>query len=81
MAVMGTKIGTKSWSDAPQNEIRKHEMATNITPEDASKLGTDKVGDLLNKIADPNWVDPTKKVRTVGNDKLDKDAFMKLIGL
>ena len=79
MGVMGTKIGTKSWSDAAQNELRKSEMPSNLTPEDVSKLGTDKVGDLLNKIADPNWVDPTKKVRTVGNDKLDKDAFMKLM--
>jgi flagellar basal-body rod modification protein FlgD len=30
-------------------------------------------------LADPNWVDPAKKMRTVGNSKLDKDAFFKLM--
>jgi flagellar basal-body rod modification protein FlgD len=30
-------------------------------------------------VSDPNWVDPRKKMRTAGNDKLDKDAFFKLM--
>lgn len=39
--------------------------------------GKEDIGELLNKVADPNWVDP-KKTRKVGNNDLDKDAFMKL---
>ena len=41
--------------------------------------GDQAVGDVLNKIADPNWQDPTKKVRATGNNNLDKDAFFKLM--
>lgn len=41
--------------------------------------GDQAVGDVLNKIADPNWQDPSKKVRAVGNNSLDKDAFFKLM--
>jgi len=39
----------------------------------------ESIGDTLNKVADPNWVDPSKKMRAVGNPKLDKDAFMTLL--
>lgn len=41
--------------------------------------GDQAIGDVLNKIADPNWQDPTKKVRATGNNNLDKDAFFKLM--
>ncbi|CAN5461748.1 hypothetical protein BH10BDE1_BH10BDE1_08160 [soil metagenome] len=41
--------------------------------------GDQAIGDVLNKIADPNWQDPSKKVRAVGNNNLDKDAFFKLM--
>lgn len=79
MAMMGIKRDTKPFSAAPQNEIRHSEGSQNLTPQDLAKLGGDSVGDLLNKVADPNWVDPSKKVRAVGSDKMDKDAFMKLM--
>ena len=79
MAVMGTKLGTKAWGDSRQNEITKSSGTQNISAADADKLGGDDVGSVLNKIADPNWVDPSKKIRTTGNDKMDKDAFMKLM--
>jgi len=79
MAVMGIKTGTKAWSDAPQNDIIKPDRTNFMSAQDKAKLGDENVGELLNKIADPNWVDPGKKVRAVGNDKMDKDAFMKLM--
>lgn len=41
--------------------------------------GDQAVGDVLNKIADPNYQDPSKKIRAVGNNSLDKDAFFKLM--
>lgn len=79
MTVMGSKLGTKSWSDSRQNEVAKSSGIQNISAADADKLGGEDVGSVLNKIADPNYVDPSKKIRTTGNDKMDKDAFMKLM--
>src|SRR5690606_24137277 len=40
-------------------------------------LGEKDLGEYLNKVADPNWIDP-KKARQVGGTELDKDAFLKL---
>lgn len=79
MAVMGLKTGTKTFSDAPQNEISKTDKVNLISAHDQGKIGDQDVGDMLNKIVDPNWVDPTRKPRAVGNDKMDKDSFMKLM--
>ncbi len=79
MSVMGAKIGTKSWSDARQNEIVKSDGKNITGAQDLQRLGEENVGQVLNRIADPNYVDLSKKPRTVGNDKMDKDAFMKLM--
>ncbi len=79
MSVMGVKTGTKSWGDSNGNEITKNSGINTISASDKSKLSDENVGDVLNKIADPNWVDPSKKIRSVGGDKMDKDAFMKLM--
>ncbi len=80
MAVMGVKQGTKSWGDsAGRDDITKGDKINTNSAIDQAGLGAENVGDVLNKIVDPNWVDPSKKVRTTGNDKMDKDAFMKLM--
>jgi flagellar basal-body rod modification protein FlgD len=79
MAVMGIKIGVKAFSDSPQNEIQKPDQMKLLGAHDLAKMGNEDVGTTLNKIADPNWIDPSKKLRAVGSDKLDKDAFMKLM--
>jgi flagellar basal-body rod modification protein FlgD len=78
--MMGLKTGTKSWSDSPQtSNARGDSQGQNLTSAEMAKLGGDNIGDIANKVADPNWVDPSKKMRTVGSDKLGKDAFMKLM--
>lgn len=79
MGVMGIKTGTKSWSDAQQESSLKMDNRSNLTSKELEALGGGNIGEVLNKIADPNWVDPSKKIRAVGSDKLDKDAFMKLM--
>jgi flagellar basal-body rod modification protein FlgD len=81
MSMMGIKTGTKAWSDAPQanNSLGDSPALSELTSKEMAKLGGDNIGDVANKVADPNWVDPRKKMRAVGNDKLDKDAFMKLM--
>lgn len=81
MAVMNVKATTKNFRefDAGSAASGGPKEASNLTPEQMKQLGADNVGELLNKVADPNYVDPSKKMRAVGSDKLDKDAFMKLM--
>ncbi|MEK2646810.1 flagellar hook assembly protein FlgD [Bdellovibrio sp. BCCA] len=77
MTVMSTKLGVNAFgatATKPENA-----GASNISALDKEKVGGENVGDVLNKIVDPNWTDPSKKVRTVGNPNLDKDAFFKLM--
>jgi flagellar basal-body rod modification protein FlgD len=79
MSVMGIKTGVKAFSDSPQNEIQRPEQLKLLGAHEQAKLGSEDLGTTLNRIADPNWIDPSKRVRAVGSDKLDKDAFMKLM--
>jgi flagellar basal-body rod modification protein FlgD len=51
----------------------------NISAQDKVKTGEESPGAIANKLADPNWTDPSKKVRATGNANLDKDAFFKLM--
>ena len=37
------------------------------------------IGDVLNSVVDPNYIDPEKKRVGVGNPNLDKDSFFKLM--
>lgn len=72
------KAGTKTWSTAEQQSALRGDNTQNISALDRAKLlGEEDIGTHLNKIADPNYVDPAK-MRRVGNPDLDKDAFMKL---
>lgn len=77
MTVVGSKIGTKAYGETivkPENA-----GASSLSATDLAKLGGENVGEVLNKVADANWVDPSKKMRTAGNANLDKDAFFKLM--
>jgi flagellar basal-body rod modification protein FlgD len=78
---MDVKMGQKTWVDGRTNHsvIEKSDGVKQNSATDLQKLGGQEIGDLLNQVADPNYVDPKKMVRAVGNDKLDKDAFMKLM--
>ncbi|MBX2987650.1 MAG: flagellar hook assembly protein FlgD [Bdellovibrionaceae bacterium] len=79
MGTMGVKLGTKAFGQTSEKPVSTNDMPSNLSAHDMDKLGGENVGEVLNKIADPNWVDPSKKMRTSGNDKLDKDAFFKLM--
>jgi flagellar basal-body rod modification protein FlgD len=78
MGVVGAARNVKTFGNI-EGPVESTNKATNLSTDDMKKLGSDNVGEVLNKIADPNWVDPSKKMRTAGNDKLDKDAFFKLM--
>ena len=75
---MTSKIGNKSYADKaePASDMRQ---VSNLTDDQKKRLGEDDIGAVLNKAADPNWVDPSKKIKGVGSNQLDKDAFFKLM--
>ena len=77
MAIMNTKLGVNT-GGVPR---AKPEGTTNsnLTPQQKEKLGGENAGEVANKIVDPTWTDPSKKMRATGNANLDKDAFFKLM--
>jgi flagellar basal-body rod modification protein FlgD len=76
--MMSIKGGTKTWSDSPQVSSLKGDGSQSLSAQEKDAvLGDQDLGTYLNKIADPNYVDPAK-MRRVGNSELDKDSFMKL---
>jgi flagellar basal-body rod modification protein FlgD len=79
MTVVGSKLGTKTWGDTGSNAIQKSSGENLNSANELQKLQGQDIGEVLNKIADPNYVDQSKRVRSVGNDKMDKDAFMKMM--
>lgn len=76
---MNVKLNTKLVNDKPAEKLEgTYNKASNL---DATKMkeffdGKD-MGQVLNEISDPNWVDPKKMRRP--ESKMDKDAFMKLM--
>lgn len=78
--MIGIKTGTQTWSNSQQRTDFKSDGAQTISATDKQKLGSDEnIGEILNKVADPNYIDETKKMRTVGNKEMGKDAFMTLL--
>jgi len=82
--MMSVKGGTQTWSTAQQTSSLKAPAEKNVSAtalaETAKAPGKDDqpIGDFANKLVDPNWVDPAK-MRKVGGDTLNKDAFLKLM--
>lgn len=78
--MIGVKGGTQTWSTAQQQSALKGDGSQSVSSSDRAKFFQDEnIGDTLNKVADPNWVDDSKKMRTAGNNELGKDAFMTLL--
>jgi flagellar basal-body rod modification protein FlgD len=75
---MTVKSNTKTWSDAKPAPEHDTEVGS-LTPAEKQKIGSDDLRAVLNKAADKNWVDDNKRVAGHGNDKMDKDAFFKLM--
>lgn len=75
--MMSVKGGTQTWSTSQQTSALKapSERKEAALP---SQPDAENLGEIANKIADPNWVDPSK-MRRVGGNELDKDAFLKLM--
>lgn len=78
--MISVKGGTKTWSEATQQSSLKSDGLKQLSStEKAEQFGGEDVGAILNKLSDPNWVDPAKKARQVGKNQLDKDAFLNLL--
>ncbi|WP_415064115.1 flagellar hook assembly protein FlgD [Bdellovibrio sp.] len=77
MTMMSTKLGVNAFG-ATQTKA-ENAGPSNVSALDKDKVGGENVGEVLNKIVDANWTDPSKKVRATGNPNLDKDAFFKLM--
>ena len=78
--MISIKGGTQTWSKAEQTSALKSDPKQTMSAnEKAEFMGENKnLGEVLNKITDPNWIDPAK-ARKVGNSELGKDAFLKLL--
>ncbi|MCB0356350.1 MAG: flagellar biosynthesis protein FlgD [Bdellovibrionales bacterium] len=78
--MISIKGGTQTWSKAEQTSALKPETQQSMSSVEKNEFLGEKenIGEVLNKIADPNWVDPAK-TRKVGNAELGKDAFLKLL--
>ncbi len=76
--MISKKLGTKAFSGA-QNQKLQGNTKADIENSAAYKkaFGDQKLGDVLNKIADPSF--KGNETRKVGNPELDKDAFFKLM--
>lgn len=79
MSTMGTRLGTKTWSDKPATAEPSATEVSTLTPDQKQKIGAEDLSAVLNKAADKNWVDTSKKVQGHGDPKMDKDAFFKLM--
>jgi len=78
--MINVKGGTQTWSSSPQRADFKSDNAHNVSASDQAKFfDGESAGDTANRIADPNFVAEGKKMRTVGNAQLGKDAFMTLL--
>lgn len=78
MTVVGTKIGVNAFG-VTQGTTTNNNAPNTLSAHDKDRMGGENVGEVLNKLVDPNWVDPSKKARVAGNPNLDKDAFFKLM--
>lgn len=70
---------TQTWSASSQKSALKADrQQQDSAAEYQNAYGDKDIGEVLNKVADPNWVDPAK-MRKVGSNELDRDAFLKLL--
>ncbi|MEQ1877700.1 MAG: flagellar hook capping FlgD N-terminal domain-containing protein [Bdellovibrionia bacterium] len=76
--MINTPRSVRSWAPNPQESALKADPTKKTPAGAANPLGDQNVGEVLNKIVDPNWVDP-KKVGREHKKDLDKDAFFKLM--
>ncbi|WP_413582654.1 flagellar hook assembly protein FlgD [Bdellovibrio sp. HCB288] len=78
MTMVNAKLGVNAFGATTEKPTSTN-VASTLSASDKAKVGEEDLGAVANKLADPNWTDPTQKVRTTGNPNMDKDAFFKLM--
>lgn len=78
MGVMNIKGGTNAYG-VTQGANYNNNVENTVSATEKDKLGGENVGEVANKLADPNYIDPSKRMRTAGNPNMDKDAFFRLM--
>ena len=78
MGVMNVKRGATNTSHGDRG-LKSDGSLSGDAADFKKAFGEQDMGQVLNKVADPNWIDPTKKARGTGNAELGKDAFMKMM--
>lgn len=77
---MDVKLNTQTWAAKSAEPTPSRDNTQHVSATDKEKYLADKdVGDVLNQISDPNWVNTSKAQRKVGSNELGKDAFMSLL--
>ncbi|QDK39109.1 flagellar hook assembly protein FlgD [Bdellovibrio sp. NC01] len=79
MTMVNAKLGVNAFGATQAKPESTNNTMNTLSAQDKAKTGEEDVGSVANKLADPNWIDPSKKPRTAGNPNLDKDAFFKLM--
>lgn len=79
MTMVNAKLGVNAYGATTTKAESINTTASTMSTQDKAKTGEEDIGSIANKLSDPNWIDPSKKVRATGNPSLDKDAFFKLM--
>ncbi|MDG0815363.1 flagellar hook assembly protein FlgD [Bdellovibrio svalbardensis] len=79
MTMVNAKLGVNAFGATATKAESVNSAASTFSAQDKAKTGEEDIGSVANKLSDPNWIDPSKKVRATGNPSLDKDAFFKLM--
>ncbi|MFN8945181.1 MAG: flagellar hook assembly protein FlgD [Pseudobdellovibrionaceae bacterium] len=79
MGTMNVSRDTKAFGNTVGEMKSSNDQVKTLSARDIEKVGGEDMGAVLNKVADKNYIDPSKKMRAVGNSQLDKDAFFKLM--
>jgi flagellar basal-body rod modification protein FlgD len=77
--MVNAKLGVNAFGATADKPTSTVGTPSNLSVQDKKKVGEEDLGAVANKLADPNWTDPSKKIRATGNPSLDKDAFFKLM--
>ncbi len=78
--LMSIKNGVKNFSESAQETHFDRSKEKKVSAEQWKQhFGDESLDTVLNKVTDPNWVDKGKKINSVGDNQLSKDAFFKLM--
>lgn len=80
MSTMSVKTGIKDFSSSSQGTLKNEKVPESVQREIRDNYGDGKsLGDVLNRVANSNWEDQNQRLKGVGNNQLNRDAFFQLM--